>query len=49
MSGKRSDRLDEVRGIDSTNVGEALKAAGLDAAIPDYRMERVLGEPLTYG
>jgi len=37
-----------VSGIDTTYVREALKAAGLDANLPDYRVERVLGEDLKF-
>ena len=37
-----------VSGIDSTYVREALKAAGMNADMPDYRVERVLGEDLKY-
>jgi nitrate/nitrite transport system substrate-binding protein len=33
-----------VSGIDSRYVREALKAAGMNADLPDYRAERVLGE-----
>jgi nitrate/nitrite transport system substrate-binding protein len=38
-----------VSGIDSTYVREALKAAGMNADLPDYRVERVLGEDLSFG
>jgi nitrate/nitrite transport system substrate-binding protein len=38
-----------VSGIDSTYVREALKAAGLNADLPDYRAERVLGADHTFG
>lgn len=38
-----------VSGIDATHVREALQAAGLDAGLPDYRVERVIGEDLTFG
>ena len=37
-----------VSGIDATYVREALKAAGLDARLPDYRTERVLGEDVIF-
>ena len=37
-----------VSGIDSTYVREALKAAGMNADLPDYRVERVLGEDLKF-
>jgi nitrate/nitrite transport system substrate-binding protein len=37
-----------VAGVDSTYVREALKAAGLDAGLPDYRVERVLGEDMKF-
>jgi nitrate/nitrite transport system substrate-binding protein len=37
-----------VSGIDPTHVREALAAAGLDAGLPDYRVEHVLGEDLTF-
>lgn len=37
-----------VSGIDPTHVREALRAAGQDASLPDYRVERVIGEDLDY-
>jgi nitrate/nitrite transport system substrate-binding protein len=37
-----------VSGIDPTHVREALKAAGMNADLPDYRVERVLGGELKY-
>ena len=37
-----------VSGIDATYVREALKAAGMNADLPDYRTERVLGEDLKF-
>ena len=37
-----------VSGVDSTYVREALKAAGMDSDMPDYRVERVLGEDVKY-
>jgi ABC-type nitrate/sulfonate/bicarbonate transport system substrate-binding protein len=38
-----------VSGIDPTYAREALKAAGLDAGLPDYRVERVLGADMDFG
>lgn len=37
-----------VSGIDSTYVREALQAAGMSADLPDYRVERVLGEDVKF-
>lgn len=37
-----------VSGIDSSHVREALKAAGMDPGLQDYRVERVLGEDVSF-